>query len=157
MYVRTYVSLLDQQAMPNGTYVHTCVRTNYRARAAKHYGTYVRTYLPFHLRTYLRTYRVAPCVFAYLRTHVTCRLRYPGTHVRTLPFHLRTYVRTSTYVRTVSPIHTCVPYVPFHPRTVQAACHCFHAFPVRQGQVRGDREWHDAGAPPPEATGSGQD
>ena len=145
MYVRTYAYFLKPQAVPNDTYVHTCVRINYRARAAKHYVRYVRTYL--------RTYRVAPYVLAYLRTHVTCRLRYPGT----LPFHLRTYVRTSTYVRTVSPIHTCVPYVPFHPRTVRAACHCFHAFPVRQGQVRGDREWHDAGAPPPEATGSGQD
>ena len=122
MYVRTYVYFLKPQAVPNGTYVHTCVRINYRARAAKHYGTYVLTVSLTYVPTYVPGRTVRTCVPTYPRNvpfEVPRYLTVSLTYVRTY-LHVRTYRFTHTHlrtVRTVSPSHctggvsllSCIP------------------------------------------------
>ena len=118
----THVYFLKPQAVPNGTYVHTCVRINYRARAAKHYGTYVLTVSLTYVPTYVPGRTVRTCVPTYPRNvpfEVPRYLTVSLTYVRTY-LHVRTYRFTHTHlriVRTVSPSHctggvsllSCIP------------------------------------------------
>ena len=120
MYVRTYVYFLKPQAVPNGTYVHTCVRINYRTRAAKHYGTYVLTVSLTYVLAYVPGRTVRTCVPTYPRNvpfEIPRYLTVSLTYVRTY-LHVRTYRHTHLRtVRTVSPSHctggvsllSCIP------------------------------------------------